>query len=155
VRERNNPRKLFVRVAFAADPTNPDQDGDGVNDDDTIFGISNLSNIPYRNIPFGTINDIGRQWVRDYTLALCMITLGLIRGKVRNIPVPNTDVQLNYDDLLSRGYEEKERLTTQLRDQLESMTYQSMVEREAAKAENLMKQLRGVPMPNGGFIVPG
>lgn len=155
---RSNPRKLFVRVAFAADPTGLDSFVSGTlsgSADSSIYGISNLSNIPYDNIPYNTMNSVGRQWIREYTLALCMITLGYIRGKVRNIPVPNTDVQLNYDDLLARGYEDKERLITQLRDQLESMTYAALVEQEANKSDNLNRQLANVPMPNGYFIIPG
>lgn len=148
-RSDGNPGRLFVRVQFPPNPLDPGFD------DPSISGVSNLSNIPYSNISYNTINDVGRNWVRQYTLALCMIVLGMIRGKVRNIPVPNTDVQLNYDDLLQRGYEEKERMRTELREQLESMTYDKLVEQQANKAENLMRQLRGVPMPNGYFIVPG
>jgi hypothetical protein len=154
IRDSGNPRKLFVRVSFPGDPFNNKAFLSG-SADDSIFGISNLSNIPYDNLSYNTINSVGKQWIREYTLALCMIRLGYIRGKVRNIPVPNTDVQLNYDDLLTRGYEEKERLRTQLRDQLENLTYDSLVEQQATKSENLMRQLRGVPMPNGFMIVAG
>lgn len=144
-----NPRELWVRIAYPPDPLSPGFD------DPSIDGISTLSNIPYGNINYNSINDVGRQWVRQYALALAMITLGFIRGKVRNIPVPNTDVQLNYDDLLSHGYEEKERLRTQIREQLESMTYDKLVEQQALKSENLIKQLRAIPIPNGWMIIPG
>lgn len=144
-----SPGKLFIRVQYPPNPYDP-----GFTDP-TIDGVSTLSNVPYSNIAYNTISDVGRQWIRQYTLALCMILLGLIRGKVRNIPVPNTDVQLNYDDLLQRGYEEKEKLRTQLREQLEAMTYDKLVEQQAIKSENLMKQLRGIPMPNGYFIISG
>lgn len=149
---RNNPRRLFVRVQFVADAFGT---SDGAFQDDSIYGISNLGNIPYNDIEFSTINAVGRQWIREYCLALCMISLGFIRGKVRNIPVPNTDVQLNYDDLLERGYADKQRLIEQIREMLESLTYQSLIEREADKADNLTRQLRGIPMPNGFFIIPG
>ena len=152
---RDNPRKLFIRVAYAGDPYNFNTNALGSGQDDTVNGISSLSNIPYGNIDYSTINAVGQQWVRDYTLALCMISLGFIRGKVRNIPVPNSDVQLNYDDLLTRGYEDKERLITQLRDQLENFLYYNLVEQQANKSENIMRQLRGIPMPSGKFIIPG
>lgn len=155
VRARNNPRKLFVRVQFRADAFNFNSGTLGSPQDDTVFGIAHLGNIPYNDIPFESINAVGRQWIREYTLALCMIVLGFIRGKVRNIPVPNSDVQLNYDDLLERGYADKERLTEQVRELLEDLTYQSLVEREADKSENLTRQLRGIPNPNGWMIVPG
>jgi len=151
-RPTSNPRKLFVRVQFVSDAFGT---ASGSFQDDSIYGISHLGNIPYEDIQFNTINAVGRQWIREYCLALCMITLGFIRGKVRNIPVPNTDVQLNYDDLLERGYADKERLVEQIREMLESLTYQSLIEREADKSENLTRQLRGIPMPNGWFIIPG
>lgn len=154
-RTRGNPRKLFVRVQFVADAFNFHSGAFGSPQDDSIYGISNIGNIPYNDVPFSSINAVGRQWIREYCLALCMIVLGFIRGKVRNIPVPNTDVQLNYDDLLERGYADKERLITELREQLEQLTYYTLVEKEADKSENLMRQLKGIPMPNGSFIIPG
>lgn len=155
INRRTNPRKLFVRVQFVADAFNTNSGSYGSPQDDSVYGISNIGNIPYNDVPFSSINAVGRQWVREYCLALCMIVLGFIRGKVRNIPVPNADVQLNYDDLLERGYSDKERLITEIREQLNELTYQSLVEKEADKSENLMRQLRGVPNPNGYFIVPG
>jgi hypothetical protein len=42
-----------------------------------------------------------------------------------------------------------------LREQLDQLTYYTLVEKEADKSENLMRQLKGIPMPNGSFIVPG
>jgi len=152
-RVRDNPRKLFVRVQFVADAFNTNSGSYGSPQDDSIFGISNIGNIPYNDVPFSSINAVGRQWIREYCLALCMIVLGFIRGKVRNIPVPNSDVQLNYDDLLERGYADKERLITQIREQLNELTYSALVEREADKSENLMRQLRGIPMPK--MIISG
>ena len=148
----DNPRKLFVRVSFPASTTGTD----GLNtEDESLYGISNMANIPYNNIPYNTINSWGQQWIREYTLALSMIVLGLIRGKVRSIPIPNAEVQLNYDDLLSRGFEIKEKMETTIRDRLENMTYYSLLEKEADKSENLLRQLKGIPMPNGSHIIPG
>ena len=155
-RNTQNPRKLFIRAQFAADAFNLNSGTLGSGPDDSVNGISGLSNIPYGNIPYTSINSVGRQWIREYTLALCMITLAFIRGKVKSIPIPgNTDLQLNSDDLLTRGYELKEQLITQIRELLDSLTYSSLVEQEALKSENLMKQLRAVPMPNGSQISLG
>ena len=66
-----SPKKLWVRVAFNPDPMNPDFA------DATIHGVSNLSNIPYGNLLYARVNSIGRQWVRQYTHALCRELLGL------------------------------------------------------------------------------
>ncbi len=153
---RTAPRNLFIRVMFdSGNPTSPLMGGPSGSLDHTVDGISSLSNIPYGNIPYHTINSVGMQWIREYTLALCMIRLAWIRGKMKNLPVNGQDLQLNYDDLLTRGFDEKLRLIEQIRGQLDEMTYDVLMEKQAAKAENLTKQLRGVPMPNGWFIVPG
>ncbi len=149
----NTPRKIWVRVQFPLSPFGVS--GSLGTTDQSIYGISNISNIPYGNLPYNTINSFGANWIREYTLALCMITLGFIRGKVRNIPIPNSDVQLNYDDLLTRGYEGLERLETQLRERLENLTVYSLIEKEADKAENLQRQLRTIPNPNGWMIIVG
>lgn len=151
------PQRLFIRVSFPpSNTTGPlGTNVSGSIPDPTVAGISNLSNIPYGNIPYRTINSVGRQWIRQYCLALCMIRLAWIRGKVRTIPIPGNDVELNHEALLSKGFEEKEKLLTQLRETLESLTYDKLVENQALKAENLMKQLKLVPIPNGKMIVMG
>lgn len=147
INRSENPRKIFCRVSFQSDAYNFNSGTLGSPNDETVYGISSISNIPYNTIPYNTINSVGKQWIREMTLALCMITLGYIRGKARSIPIPNADLELNYSDLLERGYAEKERLITQVREQLETLTYDSLVEKEANKSENLMRQLRGIPMP--------
>lgn len=152
-----SPRNLFVRVAFdTGDPTSALVGGPSGSLDHTVDGISSISDAPYGVIPYHTVQSVGQQWIREHTLALCMIRLGWIRGKVDRVPIPGgNDVKLNYDELLNRGYEEKTRLEDRIRDQLESMTTDKLVEQQAEKAENLMRQLRGIPMPNGWMIVPG
>lgn len=120
--------------------------------DDSVNGISGPQNFPLGNFQFATITQPGRQWIRQYTLALCKELLGLIRGKVKSWPVLNADVTLNGDDLLSQGRDDKEKLTTQLKEFLANLTHQKMLEADAAAAEALNKQLKYIPMPRGGAI---
>ncbi len=143
------PRRLWIRVAFAPDPMNPPFK------DDSIYGTSNLSNVPFGNLLFSRINSIGRQWTRQYTMALCKEVLGLIRSKFSNVPIPGGEVQLNGSDLISQGREEQKDLKTELKEMLESLTYTKILETEVAAADNLNKLLRYVPMPNGKAIVIG
>jgi hypothetical protein len=143
------PRRLYIRVVPYMDPYNP------AYDDETMYGVSNLSNVPFGNLEYSKVNSIGKNWVRQFASALCKELLGLIRSKVKNIPVPNGDVQLNGDDLISQAREDKTRLYDELKELLESLTYDQLVEREAAKAENMMKQLRTIPVPLGKAIVIG
>lgn len=142
---------LWIRVQFSSDPLNPNT---GINDK-TINGVSNSSNIPFGNLSYTHVNSIGRQWTRQYCLALSTELLGKIRGKLKSIPIPGGDVTLNGDDLSSQGREDKEKLITQLREMLETMTYNKLLEKEVESSENLMKLLSKIPIPNGRAISIG
>ena len=141
--------KLWVRIAYNPDPMNPSYK------DETIYGVSNLSNVPFGNLQFQRINSMGRQWVRQFTLALSKELLGLIRSKFANVPIPGSDLTLNGTDLVSQGREDQDKLLTVLRETLDNLTYSKMIEDEVAAVENMMRILRAVPMPAGKCIVMG
>jgi hypothetical protein len=142
--------KLYCKVLPPQNPLNPSAYGD-----QTIYGISGASNIPLDNLPFSTINQPGRQWIRQYTLALARELLGLIRSKFQNIPIPNADLQLNGEALVSQGREDKDKLQTQMKEFLAQLTHQKLLEADALAAESLNKQLKYVPMPKGHTITIG
>lgn len=138
--------KLFLRIRQYPDPTSP------AYRDDTIHGVSNMSNLPFGNVKYNRINSIGRQWIRSYTLAISMEQLGYIRGKFGSIPVPNSDVTLNSGELVSNGRSDRDGLKDKLREMLDSMTYDKLIETQATRAEQIQKQLKYVPIPNGKVI---
>ena len=138
--------KLFLRIRQYPDPTSPSYK------DDTIHGVSNMSNLPFGNVQYNRINSIGRQWIRSYTVAISMEQLGYIRGKFGSIPVPNSDVTLNSSDLITNGRTDRDELKTKLREMLESMTYDKLIEIQSVRSENIQKQLKYVPIPNGRAI---
>ena len=142
--------KLFCKVLPPQNPLNPSAYGD-----QTIYGVSGPQNMPLGNVPFATINQPGRQWIRQYTLALARELLGLIRSKFQNIPIPNADLQLNGDALVTQGRDDKEKLQTQMKEFLAQLTHQKLLEADAAAAESLNKQLKYVPMPKGHTISIG
>jgi hypothetical protein len=142
--------RMYIKVMKPQSPLNPTS-----YTDDSIYGISGPNNIPFGNIPFSTVNQPGRQWIRQYTLALCKELLGLIRSKFSSIPIPNADLTLNGTDLVSQGREDKDKLTTQMKEFLANLTNQKLLEIDALAAENLNKQLRYIPMPLGKGIVIG
>jgi len=145
----SNPRKLWIRVKFFSDPLNP------AYLDDTIGGVSNMSDLPFGNLKYTNVNSIGRQWVRQYTLALSRETLGIIRSKFSTVPIPGSELTLNGSELITQGREDKNALITQLREMLDTMTYDKLMETAATRAESIQKQLRHVPMPNGLAIFMG
>ncbi len=141
--------ELFLRIRQYPDPTSP------AYRDDTIHGVSNINNLPFGNVQYNRINSIGRQWIRSYTLAISMEQLGYIRGKFGSIPVPNSDVTLNSSDLISNGRSDRDTLKEKLRELLDSMTYDKLIEIQSTRAEMIQKQLKYVPVPNGKAIFLG
>lgn len=146
---QDDPLNLFMRVQFSPDPMNP-----GI-PDPAIYGVSNMSNVPFGNLQFSRINSVGRQWVRQYTLALAKELLGLVRNKFSSVPIPGGDLQLNGSELISQGREEKGNLVTKLSEMLDELTYSKMLEDEAGAAESLTNILKKIPIPNGRAIFIG
>jgi len=142
-------QRLYIRVMPFEDPFNP------AYQDNTIYGISNLSNMPYGNLEYSRVNSIGKHWVRQYALALATELLGLVRSKFSSIPIPGSEVSLNGAELVSQGREDQTNAKTELTELLESLTYDKLVEIEATKTENIIRQLRGVPVPLGKVIIMG
>ena len=143
-------KNLYVRVMPVPDIYNPSS-----YQDDSIYGVTNLSNVPFGNIQYKSINSIGRQWVRQYSLASAKELLGLIRSKFSSIPMPGATVELNGDALITQAKEDKSRLLDELNELLDSLTYDKLALQEADKAENLIRQLKTVPVPLGKAITTG
>lgn len=112
-----------------------------------VSGASDMSNVPYNNMIYGQINSLGLQWIRDYGLCLTKMTLGRVRAKYASIPIPNSEVALDGNDLLTQGQAEHDALIEQLRTMLEKFTRQAQLEKEAAEKEALQKTLTGIPLP--------
>tara|TARA_Y100000310_G_scaffold345679_1_gene468185 strand:+ start:1849 stop:3030 length:1182 start_codon:yes stop_codon:yes gene_type:complete len=143
------PKYLWIRIQKAPDPLSPDYQ------DDTTYGVSNLSNIPYGRLSYEKVNSVGRQWVRQFTLSLCKELLGLVRSKFSSIPIPNSDLTLNGGDLVTQGRDDQKRLQEGLKEMLETLTYDKLVETQVAMSENLQKQLKMIPVPLGKAITMG
>lgn len=123
--------------------------------DPSLYGISGPSNVPLSNLPFSTITQPGRQWIRQYTLALAKELLGLIRSKMKTIPIPNADLQLNGEELRADGREDQGRLRDQLKEWLDKLTNKALLEAQVSVAQSLQTQLKLIPMPLGKSIVIG
>jgi hypothetical protein len=107
--------------------------------------ISDLSNVPYDRIQFADINDIGVQWIYEYTLAVSKTMLGLVRGKYSTIPIPGADTTLNGADLITQADATKTQLLTDLKELLLSMGRETTMQAEATIATALQQQLSKVP----------
>ena len=108
--------------------------------------ISNISNVPYTNPTYTTINSIGRQWIYKYSLALAKEMLGYVRGKYAVVPVPGSEATLNQQDLLADARAEKAALIENLRAILDSTSRLAQLERKASEGNFLNDTLKQVPM---------
>ena len=114
---------------------------------DSVGRVSDISNAPYDNMEFRHINDVGKQWIKKYALALCKELLGTIRSKYASVPIPGGDVSMDGDTLRNEAASEKETLVTQLREILEQTSRKAMMESERDEAEALQEKLNKVPYP--------
>jgi hypothetical protein len=108
--------------------------------------ITDVSNAPYLNPNYTKINSVGKQWIIQYTLALCKQTLGLIRGKYSQIPVPGSEVTLNQSDLLSQAESEKTALIERLRAYFDETSRKTLMERKKDESEYMKSELNNVPL---------
>jgi hypothetical protein len=115
-------------------------------DDSQYDGVANLSNAPFGNIDYSLMNSISKQWIKDYTLALCKELLGLVRSKFSSIPIPNATLDLDGPELVSQGREDQRNLEENLREELESMTYDKLAESDKSMAESVNIQLKYIPL---------
>ena len=109
--------------------------------------VSDYSNVPYDNMEYKFINDVGKQWIRKFGLALCKELLGMIRSKYGAIPIPNAETSLDGDTLRAEAAAEKETLMTQLREMLEQTSRKALLEADKDEAEFLQEKLTKVPYP--------
>jgi hypothetical protein len=108
-------------------------------------GITNVSNVPYANPTYSQINSVGRSWIYEYALALSKEMLGYVRGKYGTLPIPNADVTMNQNDLISAATAEKTSLIERLRGYLDETSRDKLLERRALEAEYKQKELSQSP----------
>ena len=108
--------------------------------------LSDYSDIPYDFIQYSNINEVGKQWIRKYTLALTKELLGAIREKYNSIPIPDGEVSLDGAALRAEAQVEKDALVTQLRENLEEMSRIKVMENKAHESTHQQEMLRKVPL---------
>ena len=108
--------------------------------------VADYSNIRYDFIPYIKINEVGKQWIRKYTLALSKELLGAIREKYSTIPIPDAEVSLDGAALRAEAQVEKDALILQLRENLEELGRKNQFEIRKNEADYHQDMLRKVPL---------
>jgi hypothetical protein len=112
------------------------------------------SDVPVDVVNFDELNTSSKQWVRDYFTALCKETLGRVRGKFGGaLGVTDAEVTMDYDSLLNESKEDKTALWERLKERLERLRPDKMLERKALEAENLNKTLQYRPLGHNWNVI--
>lgn len=135
------PQKMWFEFTIPSDAWDSDPTRK-----DGVDGINNMNTLPFSNIPYKNINSMGKQWIRKYALSVAKEMLGQVRGKFSSIPIPGNDINLNASELLSQAKEEQSSLKEELKQILDSLTYDAMVEGDAKLAEDANRIQVNVPM---------
>lgn len=130
--------KVWFDYIIIEDRANPLKSPDGL--------VSDFSNAPYDVMQYIKINSPGKQWIFDYTFALCKEMLGSIRGKYSQIPDNDGGITLDGDSLRNEGIQMKENLLTQLREMLDQSSRQNRMQAKKEEAENMQFILNSVPL---------
>ena len=108
--------------------------------------VADYSNIRYDFIQYSKVNEVGKQWIRKYTLALSKELLGAIREKYSNVPIPDGEVSLDGAALRAEAQVEKDILVTQLRENLEELGRKTQFEIRKNEADYHQDMLKKVPL---------
>jgi hypothetical protein len=108
--------------------------------------VSDYSDVKYNFISYSKINDVGKQWIRKYTLALVKELLGAIREKYSTVPIPGSEISLDGAALRAEAQSEKEGLITQLRENLEELSRKTQFENRSIEATQTQEMLQKIPL---------
>jgi hypothetical protein len=136
-----SPGNMWFEFTLGGDLPYEETEGGDVG----VHGVNNLSNIPFENIPYDKINEIGKNWIRRYALALSKETLGHTRSKFGTIPFPNGAVTLNGPALLAEGKEEAKTLRDELVTMLKETSYEALAESKAKTLDSVATTKGHIP----------
>ena len=108
--------------------------------------VSDYSNVGYNFAEYSKINDVGKQWIRKYTLALAKEMLGAVREKYSTIPIPGSEVSLDGSALRAEAQSEKDFLIEQLRENLNEVSKKQRMENEAAMVQQQQTVMNELPL---------
>lgn len=107
--------------------------------------ITDIWDRPYFNIPYDTMNSQRKRWVRQYCLALCRQTLGLVRRKFSTVQIPNGVTTLDGGRLVGEALRKQQSLRDELRVTLEKLQLQNSTAAQRKIALNTNTILQNIP----------
>ena len=112
------------------------------------------SDVNLENLRWDELNSPAQTWVRRWFTAYVKESLGRVRGKFSgNLKTPDSELQLEYDSLLSEAKDEKSKLEEELKLRLERLRPDKMMEVKANQAESLNKSLQYRALPRQIYVI--
>jgi hypothetical protein len=136
----DRPGKVWVEFSIAEDAWET-----STSTDIGIDGVNNINTMPLANVPYESINSIGKQWIRRFALALTKEILGQVRSKFASVPIPGESITLNGPALISEGREEQTALRDELKTVLDELTYNALSEQESNIMTNANEAQKNIP----------
>ena len=112
-----------------------------------INGVNNINTLPYENVPYASINSIGKHWIRRYAFAVSKGQLGEIRSKFATVPIPGDSVTLNGTALKDESKTEKQALREELKTIMDELTYTKLALDDQIKISAVVETFKSIPMP--------
>jgi hypothetical protein len=107
--------------------------------------IKTISDVPFDDMEFTDMNNPSKIWIRRYFIALCKEALGRVRGtysgKIPGVD-DGTDLEMDYQSLLTEGKDEQTTLREELNKRLEKFNPLELLKRYASEAEEINKALK-------------
>ena len=75
--------------------------------------------VEFKAIDSNSLHPYFVNWIQRFSLAICKVILGQIRGKYQTLPSPGGGAQLNGESLIQQGTQEQEQLVEQLMSEIE------------------------------------
>jgi|TARA_R110000824_G_scaffold4504_1_gene21786 hypothetical protein len=136
----NSPEKFWFNFTIESVPWSPSGSAGA-----SVRGINNMNTLPFQNIAYQSINSIGKQWIRRFSLALAKEMLGQVRGKFASIPIPGESVNLNAADLLGQAKAEQDALREELKTTFAELTYTKLAEADGIVSDTVEKVMADIP----------
>lgn len=103
--------------------------------------------VTYKGRDFSMLNDAAKATVTRLFLGEVAETLGFTRGKFSGqINMISSPLQMDYTSLIQMGQREKDAALTDLKERLERMSPQAMLQREAEMTKSIIETRKGVPL---------
>lgn len=105
------------------------------------------SDVETEELTWDSINSPAKNWVRKWMIAYAKEGLARIWGKFSgDLQVPDSSVKLDYTSLLSEAKEERVLLIDELKQRLERLRPEKILERKGNEAEQLNRSLKYRPI---------